>query len=192
MTLERSVADLAAVAACLPGPVDLLVGHSWGGAVAVLGGLALAPRKVVAIDPMLRVAPHTFAADYVDDLRAPLGLEPVAKEAAIRAMYADSHPADVVGKVHAMLPMHVGALERLGSENRCDDGGWNILARVNDYPRPLLVLAAGDDSVLSADDVAHVRARGGPNVMLRVFEGHGHNLQRTAFDEFVRVVRAFE
>lgn len=191
MTLERSVADARAVAATLPGPVELLIGHSWGGAVAVLAGRALPARKVVAIDPMLRVLPHTFASDYVDDLREPLGLEPVAKEAAIRDMYEGSNPLDIEGKVHAMLPMHIGALERLGSENRSDDGGWDILASVADYPVPLLVLAAGEDSVLAPDDLAFVRERGGANVSVRVFEGHGHNLQRSAFDEFLRVVRAF-
>jgi pimeloyl-ACP methyl ester carboxylesterase len=191
MTLERSVADLHAVAATLPGPVDLLIGHSWGGAVAVLGGRALPAHKVVAIDPMLRVAPHTFASEYVDDLREPLALEPVAKEAAIREMYEGSHPTDIAGKIHAMLPMHIGALERLGSENRSDEGGWDIRESVASYPVPLLVLAAGEDSVLAADDLAFVRERGGPNVSVRVFEGHGHNLQRTAFDEFLRVVTAF-
>lgn len=191
MTLERSVADLRAVAASLPGPVDLLVGHSWGGAVAVLGGRALPARKVVAIDPMLRVVPHTFASEYVDDLREPLGLEPVAKEAAIREMYEGAHPDDVKGKLHAMLPMHIGALERLGAENRSDEGGWDIRMSVASYPIPLLLLAAGEDSVLAADDLAFVRERGGSNVTVRVYEGHGHNLQRTAFEEFTRDVRAF-
>jgi pimeloyl-ACP methyl ester carboxylesterase len=191
MTLERSVADLRAVVASLPGAVELLIGHSWGGAVAVLGGRELA-AKVVAIDPMLHVLPGTFAGDYVDDLREPLGLEPAAKAAAIRAMYEGGHPADIAGKLHAMLPMHIGALERLGVDNRVDDGAWDLRERIASYPVPLLVLAAGEDSVLSAEDLARVRERGGPNVTVRVFEGHGHNLQRSAFDEFVRVVRAFE
>jgi pimeloyl-ACP methyl ester carboxylesterase len=191
MTLERSVADLQAVAASLPGGVDLLVGHSWGGAVALLGGRALPARRVLAIDPMLRVAPDTFAADYVDDLRAPLALEAVAKEAAIRAMYAGAHAADIAGKVHAMLPMHIESLEHLGSENGVDSGAWDLRQSVAAYPVPLLVLVAGEDSVLSADDLAFLREQGGPNVNVRVFEGEGHNLQRTAFDEFLRVARAF-
>ncbi len=192
MTLERSVADLRAVAATLPGPVHLLVGHSWGGAVAVLGGRAIAPQKVIAIDPMLHVVPGTFAADYVEDLRVLLALESTPKEAAIRAMYADAQASDVAGKVHAMLPMTIGPLERLGSENGTDDDGWDLREHVADYPVPLLVLAAGEDSVMSAQDLAFVRERGGSNVTVRVFEAEGHNLQRTAFEEFVRVVRAFD
>jgi pimeloyl-ACP methyl ester carboxylesterase len=191
MTLERSVRDLQAVAATLPGPVEMLIGHSWGGAVAVLGGLALPALKVVAIDPMLRVAPGTFATDYVNDLRGPLGLEPAAKEAAVREMYSGAHPADVLGKLHAMLPMRIESLERLGTDNNVDAGGWDVRESVAAYPVPLLLLAAGEDSVLSADDLAFVCERGGANVTVRVFEGEGHNLHRTAFEEFLRVVRAF-
>ncbi|MBD5656034.1 MAG: alpha/beta fold hydrolase, partial [Candidatus Eremiobacteraeota bacterium] len=74
MTLDRSVRDLEAVAATLPEPVTMLIGHSWGGAVALLGGRAIAVKRVVAVDPMLRVAPGTFDVDYVEDLREPLAL----------------------------------------------------------------------------------------------------------------------
>ena len=191
MTLERSVADLRDVAATLPGRVDLLIGHSWGGAVAVLGGRALPAGKVVAVDPMLRVEPGTFESEYVDDLRAPLALEPVAKERAIRTMYAGTHELDLAGKLHAMLPMSARALERLGRDNRVDAGGWDIRNAIAAYPVPLLVLVAGEDSVLSAADLAFVRDRGGPNVTVRVFEGEGHNLHRTSFEEFADAVAAF-
>ncbi len=191
MTLGRSLADLTAVSLALPGPIDVLIGHSWGGAVALLGGLALAPQRVLAVDPILRVPPHTFAADYVEDLRDLMALDPAAKEVAIREMYAGAHPLDIAGKLHAMGSMSIEPLERLGFENRVDDGGWDLRAKLADYPVPLLVLAAGIESVLSADDLAFLGGRGGPNVVVRVFESEGHNLQRTAFDEFVRVVEAF-
>ena len=98
MTLDRSVRDLEAVAATLPGAVHLLIGHSWGGAVALLGGRAIGAERVVAVDPMLRVPPKTFDSEYVDDLRETLALEPVAKERAIRAMYAGAEPIDIAGK----------------------------------------------------------------------------------------------
>lgn len=191
MTLERSLADLRTVAEALPGPVDVLIGHSWGGAVALLGGKAMKPSRVVAIDPMIRVPAGTFDAEYVDDLREPLGLEPVAKEAAIRKMYEGSFPQDVEGKVHAMLPMHVEALERLGSDNHTVDGKWDIRETLVDYPVALLILAAGEESVMSADDRAFIEERAGKNVSVRVFENEGHNLHRSAFAEFVSAVRDF-
>jgi pimeloyl-ACP methyl ester carboxylesterase len=188
MTLARSTSDLAAVAVSLASPIDLLIGHSWGGAVAILGGRVVDARRVLAVDPIIRVAPGTFDGDYVDDLRALLSLPPGAREAAIRAMYAGAHENDVAGKLHAMLPMTIDALERLGGENLADAGGWNLSRSIEDFPVPLDILAAGEDSVMSADDLAFVLARGGPNVSVTTFAHEGHNLQRTAFDEFVAIV----
>ncbi len=62
---------------------------------------------------------------------------------------------------------------------------------VVDYPVPLLMLVAGVDSVISPVDLAFVRERGGPKVTVRVFEGEGHNLHRTAFDAFADAVVRF-
>lgn len=191
MTLARSVRDLAEVAAALPAPVDVLVGHSWGGAVALLGGLDLHPPKVLAIDPMIRVAPGTFEVEYVDDVRGTLAIPASAREPALRAMFAGLQREDADAKVHAMREMSVTALENLARDNRVDDGIWDLREAIVGYPRPLLILAAGVDSVMSPDDLAWVRDRGGPNVTVRVFENEGHNLHRTAFDEFVTAFLTF-
>lgn len=188
MTLERSVADLEGVFAAVGGSVDLLIGHSWGGAVALLAGRRIATRRVLAIDPMIGVSPGTFDAEYVDDLRPALTLDADHRPAAIRAMYEGAHPADVAGKLHAMLPMSIGSLERLGRDNRVDDGGWDLRETLVDYPLPLRLLIAGEDSVVSPDDLTFVRERGGPHVSVRVFAGEGHNLHRTAFEEFAAEV----
>jgi len=188
MTLARSVDDLVAVGDAVADRVDLLIGHSWGGAVAILGARRLRARRVIAIDPMIRVVPGTFESEYVDDLRETLSLERGLREGAIRAMYAGSHPSDVAGKLHAMMPMTIGALEHLGGDNDVDGGGWNVRKALENYPVPLDILAAGVDSVMSADDLAFVRERGGPNVAITVFENEGHNLQRSAFDRFAAIV----
>lgn len=191
MTLERSVADLEAVRASLPGDVHLLIGHSWGGAVALLGGLALRPARVVAVDPMIRVPPRTFETEYVDDLRDLFALAPAAREPGIRAMYEGLAPVDVDAKLHAMTEMSIATLEHLGRENDVDGGGWDLRERIANYPVKLLVCVAGIESVLSSDDVAFLHDRGGPNVAVRVFPNDGHNLHRTAFDDFAAAVEAF-
>ena len=191
MTLAQSVRDLEAVRARLPGPVHMLVGHSWGGAVALLGGIAIHPARVIAIDPMIRVPAGTFESEYVDDLRALYSLAPGEREFAIRAMYEGLAPVDVDAKLHAMTHMSIDSLERLGSENDVDGGAWDLRERIARYPTPLLVCVAGIESVLSTDDVAFVTERGGPNVTLRVFPNDGHNLHRTAFDEFANAVETF-
>ncbi|GAC1300021.1 MAG: hypothetical protein NVSMB19_05750 [Vulcanimicrobiaceae bacterium] len=191
MRLAQSVRDLGAVASSIGAPVATLIGHSWGGAVALLGGLELRPARVVAIDPMIAVAPGTFESEYVDDLRDFFAAAPAAREPQIRAMYDGLAAVDVDAKIHAMRDMSVEALERLGRDNDVDGGGWDLRDRLAAYPVPLLVLAAGIESVMSADDQAFLRERGGTNVRIRTFPNDGHNLHRTAFDEFAAAVADF-
>jgi len=191
MTLAQSVRDLQTVARSVSEPVDTLLGHSWGGAVVLLGGLELRPARVIAIDPMLTVAPGTFQTDYVEDLSDFFATAPADRDESIRAMYAGLAPLDLDGKVHAMRAMSVASLERLGRENNVDAGGWNVRERSASYPVPLLVLAAGIESVMSADDLTFLRERGGANVRIQSFPREGHNLHRTAFDEFADAVASF-
>ena len=194
MRLDRHVADLAAVvrAAASPDDVAAIVGHSWGGAVAILAGRDVPSRGVIAIDPMLKVMPGTWSQEFLDDARALFALPWPARELSVRASLQSWHPLDVEGKLHAVRAMTAEPIARLGSENDADRGGWNILGAVEHYPKPLLVLAAGpDDSVMSPADVAHAKTRGGPNVRVVEFPGEGHNLHRTAFDAFATEVETF-
>ena len=192
MTLAQGVADLDAVVRAIDSDVLALVGHSWGGAIVILGGLGPNARKVVAIDPVLRVLPGTWRTDYLDDAEALFALPKPARELSVRSSLAAWHPIDVEAKLHAVARMTAEPIARLGSENHVDEGGWNLLDALTDYPKPLLVFAAGpDDSVMSKDDLAQLRARGGPNVRVSEFPNEGHNLHRTAFDAFAREVEAF-
>ena len=192
MTLAQQVDDLKSVMRALESDVLALVGHSWGGAVVLLGGLTTDARRVVAIDPMLRVAPDTWRHDYLDDAEALLALPKAARDLSVRSSLGSWHPLDVDGKLHAIARMTAEPIARLGSENRVDDGGWDLLGAIAGYPKPLLVLAAGpDDSVMSPADVAHAKARGGPNVRIVEFPEEGHNLHRSAFDAFAAEVEAF-
>jgi pimeloyl-ACP methyl ester carboxylesterase len=58
MTLDVLAADLRSVADSI-GTVAAVVGHAWGGAVALVGGPKIA-RALVLVEPMIRVAPGTF------------------------------------------------------------------------------------------------------------------------------------
>lgn len=191
MTLAQSLRDLRAVAASIGEPVDTLIGHSWGGAVALLGGLQIVPARAVAIDPMIVVPAGTFEAEYVDDLRAFFATPPAQREPLVREMYDGLAAVDVDAKLHAMTHMSVESLERLGRENNVDSGEWNLRERIAAYPLPLLVLVAGIESVISPDDLAFLRERGGPLVRIEIFENDGHNLHRSAFDAFARAVESF-
>jgi pimeloyl-ACP methyl ester carboxylesterase len=192
MTLERSLQDLAAVVATLDGPIRGLIGHSWGGAVAILGGRRVACERVIAIDPMLHQAAGMWAADFVDDLRDLLAIPPAGRIPAIREMFASLPAVEVEAKVHAMQSMCIESIEALGAENAADAGKWDLREAVREYPKPLFMpVADPSDSVIFPDDLAFVRAHGGPNVSVEVFTGEGHTLQRTAFEKFAAASERF-
>lgn len=192
MTLERSLADLAAVTDTLDGEIRGLIGHSWGGAVALLGGLRIRCERVIGIDPMIRTAPKQWAADFVDDLRDVMAVAPAEREAAIRTMFAGNLPVEIDAKVHAMRSMRLATVEALGAENHADDGGWDVRDALRDYPKPLyLAVADPSDSVITPDDLAFVRERGGSRVTIEVYAGEGHTLQRSAFEKFAAASEGF-
>lgn len=192
MTLERSLADLDIVAASLNGPIRGLVGHSWGGAVAILGGRRIRCQRVIAIDPMVHQAPGAWASDFVDDLRDVLAVSPAEREPAIRTMFAGAPPVEIDAKVHAMRSMRIETIEALGAQNAADTGGWDLREALRSYPKPLyLAVADPSDSVIAADDLTFIREHGGPNVRIDVFAGEGHTLQRTAFEKFAPAAERF-
>jgi len=192
MTLARSLADLAAVAGVLDGPIRGLLGHSWGGAVALLGGREIRAERVIAIDPMVHQAAGTWAADFVDDLRDVLGVPPQQREPAIRTMFAGNAPVEVDAKVHAMRALRIETIEALGAENGADAGTWDLRDTLRGYPKPLyLAVADPSDSVILPADLAFIRTQGGRNVTIEVYTGEGHTLQRTAFEKFAAAADRF-
>ena len=191
MTLERSLEDLRAVAAAVPPPVHI-IGHSWGGAVALLGGREPFAAKVVAVDPMVRVEPGSWRREYLDDVESDFSLPWAELEPRLRERFLSWDRLDVEGKLHAVRRMRSQAIALLGSDNNVDEGGWDLRKILVSYPKPLLVLAAGPaDSVMSAEDFKIIRHQGGRNVRLEVFADQGHSLHRTAFDRFIDATRAF-
>jgi pimeloyl-ACP methyl ester carboxylesterase len=185
MRLDVLAADLRAVADSI-GTVAAVVGHSWGGAVALIGGPKVA-RALVLVDPMIHVAPGTFAREYVDDLRELLAHEPgEGRDAAVRAQFDGADPRDQAGKVHAMRTLSLDTLRRLGEDNDADGGGWDLRERLAALKIPATILLAGEDSVVAPDDLARANAM----VHVERFDGHGHTLHRSAFVRFADAVRA--
>jgi pimeloyl-ACP methyl ester carboxylesterase len=184
LSLDALAADLRAVADSI-GTVAAVVGHSWGGAVALVGGPKVA-RALVLVDPMIRVVPGSFDRDYVDDLAPLLAHAPgEARDAAVRDAFADADARDRDAKVHAMSSLQLETLRRLGRDNRADDGGWDLRERLATVKIATTILLAGDDSVVAADDLAQ-RNR---HVHVETVAGHGHTLHRSAFERFAGAVR---
>ena len=185
LALDALAADLRAVADSI-GTVAAVVGHSWGGAVALVGGPKVA-RALVLVDPMIRVPAGTFERDYVDDLAALLGHAPGAeRDAAVREAFASADPRDRDGKVHAMRALSLETLRKLGRDNRTGEGGWDLRERLAALKIPTAILLAGEESVVAPDDLAGIS----PFVTVETIEDHGHALHRSAFVRFADVVRA--
>jgi len=192
MTLHRALLDLYNVLDALPDPVDILVGHSWGGAVAILGGRRFDVARIVAIDPMIRQADSAWYDEFLSELRAQFAKRGDARDAVIRTDYPQLgwSDVDVEGKVHAVHKMTTGPIERLRDENPPET--WDLRRDLEDYPKPLLLaMAEGGESIVALEDLKYVREHGGPNVAIRVFERQGHNLHRTGFEALVRELDAF-
>jgi len=183
MTVERLQADLRAVFATIAEPVRLLLGHSWGGATALLGGRRLPVERVLAIDPLIRQDARTWEADYVDDVREPLAVPPDRREPVLRALFAGAAELDLLAKVHALGRMTIDPIVALGTENA---PGWDLAPELAAYPKPLLVLLADPaESIVGESERAALRATGGANVRIACYAGAPHALHRT---EFARVL----
>ncbi len=183
MSLARGTRDAENVIAAIGEPVDLLLGHSWGGAVAILTGMNAPVARVAAIDPMIRQVGDAWYEEYVEELResfAPIGDE---RDARTRADFAQWSPADVEGKVHAVHSMTAAAIERLWKENPPES--WDLRSTIASYEKPLFLALAdraesiNDDATLDEVENDHPQ-----NVHIARFAGAGHNLHRTHFEDF--------
>jgi pimeloyl-ACP methyl ester carboxylesterase len=190
MSLERGVRDLENVITQLGAPIDTVIGHSWGGAVAIAGGSRLAVRRVVAVDPMIRQVAESWYEEYLEELRELFSLTGDARDRRTREDYADWAPDDVEAKVHAVRTMTVAPIEGLMREN--PPHLWDVRAAIARFDKPLLLaLAAPGESINDAASLADVERNHPPNVEIVTFLGAGHNVHRTAFDAFARTVDDF-
>jgi pimeloyl-ACP methyl ester carboxylesterase len=189
MSLARGVRDLHEVLGVLGDEPLALIGHSWGGAVVVSGG-AKAARSVVAIDPMLRQAPGAWYAEFIAELDDQFSVTGDARIAAFRAAYADWHPRDLEGKLHAVAAMTSVPIAGLRDENT--PASWSLRDLALDFPIPLLLLMADrKKSIVAADDYDIIRNRAAANVEVMEFEGLGHNLHREDFAAFAKTLAGF-
>ena len=187
MSLARGIRDLHNVAEVTG--ADVVIGHSWGGAVAIRGGELIATTAIVAIDPMLVQAGDDWYAEYIEELDDTFALRGDARDARVREDFGDWPAGDVTGKVHAMHAMTSAPIAGLRDENRSE---WDLRADVAIYNKPLLLVMAGrEGSIVPAEIIDEITAHHAPAVHIVTFEDQGHNLYRTAFDRFAAVVDDF-
>ncbi|MDH2908760.1 MAG: alpha/beta hydrolase [Candidatus Eremiobacteraeota bacterium] len=184
MTLARCTADAAAVARTIGEPIELLVGHSWGGAVALASAQQIAARNVLAIDPMLAQLPSQWYDEFIDDLTVQFSQHGEARDRSIREAYSSWHPVDVEGKVHAVSTMSVAPIAGLRDANPAKT--WNLCERALAYPLPLLLaLPDPEESIIPPDCYDRLLREAAPETVVARIPNGDHNLHRTAFEPFV-------
>jgi len=185
MALARGVRDVENVATALQEPIDLLIGHSWGGAIAIQAGMRMAVWRVAAIDPMVRQVLDRWYEEYLEELRQQFAHRGEARAAQVREEYAAWHPIDVEAKVHAVASMTPDPIEGLMREN--PPASWDLRPLIASYDKPLwLGMAAPGESINDDAMLAEIVERHSPTVDIAVFPGAGHNIHRTAFDAMVK------
>jgi pimeloyl-ACP methyl ester carboxylesterase len=187
MSLERGVRDFVNVAETIGEPIDVALGHSWGGAVVIAGGTRYPVARLAAIDPMIRQVANEWYEEYFVELRELFTLTGEARDAKTRADYADWDPVDVEGKVHAVHSMTVAPIEGLMRENPPEL--WDLRATIATYGKPLLLVMAGpDEGINSTQTLDDVQREHSANVDIETFAGAGHNVHRTAFNALTKTL----
>jgi pimeloyl-ACP methyl ester carboxylesterase len=189
MALAQGVHDLESVVTALGEPIDLLIGHSWGGAIAIMAGTHIPVWRVAAIDPMIRQVDEQWYGEFLDELRTNFASTGDARDTLIRQDYAEWSPLDVEGKVHAVHAMTVEPIEGLLRENPPES--WDLRHAIATYDKPLwLAMAARDEGINEAQTLEEIEANHASTVEIETFTG-GHNLHRTNFEALAERLDAF-
>jgi pimeloyl-ACP methyl ester carboxylesterase len=190
MTLERGVRDLENVVAALGDPIDLLIGHSWGGAIAITAGLQIPVWRVAAVDPMIRQVEQSWYDEYLEELRDHFALEGDARDARTREDFSDWPAIDVEAKVHAVHSMTTVPIEGLMRENA--PATWDLRKMIASFDKPLfLAMAAPGEGINQPATLEEIEANHASSVEIVTFPGAGHNLHRTAFAAFATALDDF-
>lgn len=158
---------------------ELVIGHSWGGAVAIsLATEHLVPmRRLVLLDPALALTAE-IGATRIGPFTKGTGSPAAELAPGIAATNPDWHEQDVRWKAVAMEQCRREAVAGFFTKS----GDWDLTERLSAIPVPALLLRA--DPAASIIDAAGAKAAEGAlrrgNGVLRTIPGTTHNLYRGA------------
>jgi len=163
----------------IPGPVNVLAGHSLGSIVALtLVGLApeYCDRVVVEDPPGLggSLDPRTVA-NGVEEFVRVARADPAGTVGALLEENPMWSRRDAENSVKNRLMLDVVRVARL-----LRTGRWNLQALVQDCPIPVLLLAATDDSALTDPDRSVLMNRLPPDHIAVLESGHTIHRERPA------------
>lgn len=180
-TIDAFAADVAATTPPQGGPWDLVIGHSLGGAAAVVASAGQPgwARRLVLIDPgivVLGADAETVRASQEQafaDNRAEL----------VRAEHPNWHPLDIELKVDAVARASRWAVDQVAVQNP----NWDVRDACARVGVPTHVIGA-DPAVYSlfTGDIAAGVLAANPRFTMSIVAGAGHSPHRDEPDETVR------
>ena len=195
-SLRQTADDALAFIDALDLERPVLIGHSWGGATALVlasgtGSQEPAPNffHIILEDPAHnfgRGDPEKRAADFTRDIGRPTG--------ELRAEITASSPgwteADIEGKIDALRKVTREAVVSVFAEAGSAGDLLPLLAKI---AVPTLLIRAEPALGTTLDEAAWERARHYLSAHSRAvqLDGATHNIHRGKFNEFMQVVNAF-
>jgi pimeloyl-ACP methyl ester carboxylesterase len=182
----NQIADrIAAVVDVLQLANPIVIGHSWGGAVALELAASIDVARVVLVDPLLALTSERGALRLPTYLEG-LGMPPEETLPSIRAANPDWHACDFFWKGQALQQCRADAVRGLfiGS------GDWELTPLFGRINAPLLLLLADEEySVIAPATLAAVEAALRPDLSEIIpVAGTNHNMFRGGFAPFMRVL----
>ena len=177
---ELTIDDLAQdVLAQIPGPVNVLAGHSLGSIVALtLVGLAPGYCNRVVIEDPPGLAGSIDLRDFADDVEETARVTRADPAGTVAALL-DENPVwsrrDAENSVKNRLMLDVVRVTRLLRTSR-----WNLQELVNECPVPLQLLAATKDSTLTNPDRSVLMDRLPADQVAVIDSGHTIHRERPA------------
>lgn len=195
-SLRHSADDAAALMEALGLERPVLMGHSWGGATAIVLASGAGSQKPVPIfsHVILEDPAYTFghgdvevrAASYVKDIgRPPEELRPE-----IIASSPGWTEADIEGKIDALQKVTREAVVSVFAE--AEQAG-DLLALLANIPAPTLLMRADPALGTTLGDAAWERAKQYLPAHSRAIQidGATHNIHRGTFEAFMQAVNEF-
>lgn len=165
-------AEMAADLHALGGGWDVVVGHSLGGALAVLAAAEDGwAGRLVLVDPAVRISEGRF--DAVRD--AEVAELEASAVAAILTAHPEWHPEDIRLKSLAVQATSAYVIEAIFSDNR----PWDLVGALEALPVPVHVLGADPLAGGIFDPVLGIGlAEAHPHITYEMAVDHGHSVHR--------------
>lgn len=182
--IDRVASLIAEALVTLKLDTPAVVGHSWGGAVALALASSMPVARLALVDPLLGMSSERSA------LRLPSFLEGVGQPPeqtlpALRAANPDWHECDFVWKGEALQQCRAEAVRGLFGT-----GDWQITQLLGQVEAPLLLLLADPQyTIVVPELLVAVETALRPDLGEIVpVDGTNHNMFRGGFAPFMRVL----